>query len=254
MPKSGDRGLAAMLAPIMFVRAPFMGDPTPITPCQIGNRCYTRRTTARGIRPMPDNAPLRSSRPAPYRGIAGELVRWLSMAYLRLSGWRMEGDWPPLAKAVVVAAPHTSNWDGINMLAAASYYRVSLRWMGKKSLTTGPFGRVVLWLGCVPIDRAGSHDVVRAMSDAFAATDRMILAIPPEGTRSLTREWKTGFYHIAVRAGVPIILTVLDYGTKTIRIAGVFHPTGDYAADIDAIRAPYRDAVGKVPEGFANVG
>ena len=92
---------------------------------------------------------------------------------------------------------------------------------------------------------------VVAVGTAVAAADKMILAIPPEGTRSLTREWKTGFYHIAVQAKVPIILTVLDYGTRTIRIAGVFHPTGDYAADIDAIRAPYGNAVGKVRGAFA---
>ncbi|MBX9858642.1 MAG: 1-acyl-sn-glycerol-3-phosphate acyltransferase [Sphingomonas sp.] len=200
---------------------------------------------------MDDVTTAQSARPAPYRGIGGEMLRWLCIAFLRLGGWKMRGDWPPLAKAVLVAAPHTSNWDGLNMLAAAGYYRISLRWMGKKSLTTGPFGRVILWLGCVPIDRAASHDVVRAMADAFAAADNMLLAIPPEGTRSLTREWKTGFYHIAVQAKVPIILTVLDYGTRTIRIAGVFQPTGDYAADIDAIKAPYRDAVGKVRGAFA---
>lgn len=199
---------------------------------------------------MPDAPTARTARPGPYRGIGGELFRWLCRVYLRLSGWTMDGDWPPLRKAVLLAAPHTSNWDGINMLAAAGYYRVTLRWMGKKSLTTGPFGRVILWLGCVPIDRAASHDVVKAMRDAFAAQDSMILAIPPEGTRSLTHEWKTGFYHIACEADVPIILTVLDYGTKTIRIAGLFHPTGDYAADRDAIRAPYRTAVGKVHGAF----
>ncbi|MFM9827551.1 MAG: 1-acyl-sn-glycerol-3-phosphate acyltransferase [Sphingomonas sp.] len=197
----------------------------------------------------PEAAP--TARPAPYRGVGAEALRWLSLGYLRLGGWTIRGDWPPLAKAVLLAAPHTSNWDGVNMLAAAGYYRVPLRWMGKKSLTTGPFGRVMLWLGCVPIDRAASHDVVQTMANAFATEPAMILAIPPEGTRSLTREWKTGFYHIACMAGVPIILTVLDYGSKTIRIAGVFHPTGDYAADIEQIQAPYRNAVGKVRGAFA---
>lgn len=192
-----------------------------------------------------------TARPAPYRGPASEMLRWLCLAFLKISGWSIRGDWPQVDKAVLLAAPHTSNWDGIYMLAAAGYYRVTLRWMGKKSLTTGPFGRVILWLGCVPIDRSASHDMVPAMVDAFATTDRMILAIPPEGTRSLTREWKTGFYHIAVQARVPIILTVLDYGSKTIRVAGVFHPTGDYAADIDLIRGPYRDAQGKVHGAFA---
>lgn len=200
---------------------------------------------------MNDPEAARTARPAPYRGVGAEALRWLSLAYLRLGGWTIRGDWPPLAKAVLLAAPHTSNWDGVNMLAAAGYYRVPLRWMGKKSLTTGPFGRVMLWLGCVPIDRAASHDVVQTMANAFAAEPAMILAIPPEGTRSLTREWKTGFYHIACMAGVPIILTVLDYGSKTIRIAGVFHPTGDYAADIEQIQAPYRNAVGKVRGAFA---
>ncbi|MBX9885934.1 MAG: 1-acyl-sn-glycerol-3-phosphate acyltransferase [Novosphingobium sp.] len=192
-----------------------------------------------------------TARPAPYRGAVAELFRWLCLAYLKLGGWTIRGDWPPLAKAVMVAAPHTSNWDGVNMLAAAGYYRVRLRWMGKKSLTTGPFGRVILWLGCVPIDRAASNDVVLAMTEAFATADTMVLAIPPEGTRSLTREWKTGFYYIAVQARVPIILTVLDYGTRTIRVAGVVHPSGDYAADIESIQAPYRGAVGKVRGAFA---
>lgn len=192
-----------------------------------------------------------TARPAPYRGLFPELFRWLCRLFLWLSGWRLRGDWPTLDKGVLVAAPHTSNWDGIYMLAAAGHYRVTLRWMGKKSLTTGPFGRVILWLGCIPIDRSASHDVVQAMVDAFAAEDRMILAIPPEGTRSLTREWKTGFYHIAVQAKVPLLLTVLDYGTKTIRVAGVVTPTGDYAADMVAISAPYRGAVGRVRGAFA---
>lgn len=199
---------------------------------------------------MDDNVAPPSAKPGRYRGIGAEMLRVIGVAYLRIGGWKMEGDWPPLAKAVLLAAPHTSNWDGVNMLAAAAYYRVALRWMGKQSLTTGPFGRVMLWLGCVPVDRAARHDVVQAMAAAFAAADTMILAIPPEGTRSLTRSWKTGFYHIAVQARVPIILTVLDYGTRTIRIAGVFHPTGDYDADIDTIRAPYRDAAGKIRGAF----
>ena len=191
-----------------------------------------------------------SAAPAPYRGVSFEIWRSLCRAYLRLSGWTLVGDWPGVPKAVVVAAPHTSNWDGINMLAAAAHYRVTLRFMGKKSLTEGPFGRIMLWLGCVPIDRSASHDVVRAMAQTFAASDRLILAIPPEGTRSRTNAWKTGFYHIAVQAGVPIIPVVMDYGTKTVRVTDLFHPTGDYEADIGAIQAPYRGATGKVRGGF----
>jgi 1-acyl-sn-glycerol-3-phosphate acyltransferase len=186
-----------------------------------------------------------TARPAPLRGVGSEIVRWISAAYLKLGGWKIHGDWPPLDKAVLVAAPHTSNWDGLNMLAAAGYYRVKLRWMGKASLTRGPFGWLIKALGCVPIDRSQSNDVVRVMAEAFEASERMLLAIPPEGTRSAVREWKSGFYHIAVAARVPILLTVLDYGSKQIRLAAVVYPGGDYEADLALIRAHYADAKGK---------
>ncbi len=189
-------------------------------------------------------------KPAPYRGWLLEALRIICWAGLTLAGWKIRGDWPPLKKAVLIAAPHTSNWDAIYMLAAAGYFRITLRWMGKASLTKGPFGWVVSALGCVPIDRSARHDVVETMRRAFAATDAMLLAVPPEGTRSLTREWKSGFYHIARTAEVPIILSVLDYGTKTIRIAGVFHPTGDYEKDLAAILEYYRGAAGKHSDRF----
>ena len=195
-----------------------------------------------------------AARPAPYRGPGPELVRGLCAAWLRLTGWRVEGDWPDIDKAVVAAAPHTSNWDGLLMLAAAGYFRVKLRWMGKESLTRGPFGGLIRRLGCVAIDRSARHDMVQAMADAFSATDRMYLAIPPEGTRSLAPAWKSGFYHIACAARTPIIISVLDFRTKTVRIAEVFHPTGDYAADLPRIQAHYQSAEGKYPEKFAATG
>ena len=186
-----------------------------------------------------------TARPAHARGFVSDAARFVCATYLQLAGWKLRGDWPGLDKAVLIAAPHTSNWDGINMLATAGFYRVKLRWMGKKSLTQGPFGWLIRWLGCVPIDRSGANDVVRAMADAFAAAPRMILAIPPEGTRSATREWKTGFYHIARAAGVPLVLSVLDYGTKSVSLAAVVHPSGDYAADLPIIQRYYASAVGK---------
>jgi 1-acyl-sn-glycerol-3-phosphate acyltransferase len=191
-----------------------------------------------------------TARPARFKGPVSELMRWICGAYLRLGGWTIEGDWPSLDKAVLVAAPHTSNWDGINMLAAAAWFRVKLSWMGKKSLTQGPFGGLIKWLGCVPVDRSASHDLVKAMGQAFANSSAMILAIPPEGTRSLAEQWKSGFYHIAVQAEVPIILSVLDYGTKTIRIAAIITPTGDYEADLAKIQAYYRGAKGKHAQLF----
>jgi len=192
-----------------------------------------------------------SAKPARTRSIVSDVVRFVCATYLQIAGWKVRGDWPGLDKAVLVAAPHTSNWDGINMLATAGFYRVKLRWMGKKSLTQGPFGGIIKWLGCVPIDRSGANDVVQAMADAFAREERMILAIPPEGTRSAVREWKTGFYHIARAANVPLILSVLDYGTKTISLAATVTPSGDYAVDLAVIQSYYAKAQGKKRDQFA---
>jgi 1-acyl-sn-glycerol-3-phosphate acyltransferase len=174
-----------------------------------------------------------------------QIVHWICGAFLFLSGWKLQGDWPDAKKAVLLAAPHTSNWDGIYMLAAVGYFRIKVRWMGKKSLTTGPFGGIVKALGCVPIDRSASHDLVQSMSEEFAAASSMLLLVPPEGTRSLTPVWKTGFYHIAKTAGVPIIVTVLDYATRTVYVPALFFPTGDIDADLVQLKAYYAKAVGK---------
>ena len=157
----------------------------------------------------------------------------------------MRGDWPALPKLVLIAAPHTSNWDGVNMLAAAGYYRIPLRWMGKRELVDGPFGWFVKRLGCVPVDRSGAQDLVAQMRDAFSATETMTLAVPPEGTRAKTPGWKTGFYYIAHQAKVPIVMSVLDYGAKTMRISGVLTPSGNFDADFEIIRTHYEGVKGK---------
>ncbi|MFT3727464.1 MAG: 1-acyl-sn-glycerol-3-phosphate acyltransferase [Terricaulis sp.] len=191
-----------------------------------------------------------TARPAPSRGFGAGVMHLLSATYLKLAGWSIQGDFPALDKAVLIAAPHTSNEDGILMLAAAGYYRVKLRWMGKASLARGVLGLITKPLGIVPIDRSSSHDVVKTMADAFAAARTMILAVPPEGTRNAVREWKSGFYHIAVAANVPLILSVLDYGTRSIRLAAVITPSGDYDADLALIRSFYTGAEGKHADKF----
>ncbi len=191
-----------------------------------------------------------SHKPAPYRGLIAELFARLCRIGLRLTGWTRQGDWPADPRMVVCCAPHTSNVDGILMLVAADAWRVRLSWMGKASLTQGPFGGLVRWAGCVPIDRSARHDVVKVMVDALRGADRMILAIPPEGTRGRADKWKSGYYHIAHEAHVPLILAVLDYRTKTIRLCGALTTGGDYAADLPLILAPYVGAVGRHPEDF----
>lgn len=191
-----------------------------------------------------------SAKPLPYRGILFELYRVVWVVFLRLGRWKIEGDWPSEKKLVLIAAPHTANIDGFCMIAAAAYYRADVRWMGKKSLTTGPLGWLVKWSGCIPIDRSAKHDLVEQMRQAFAAASELVVLVPPEGTRSRTEGWKSGFYHIANNAGVPIVMGVLDFGTKTIRLSGQISPTGNYEADLAIIQQHYKDAVGKHPDKF----
>jgi 1-acyl-sn-glycerol-3-phosphate acyltransferase len=193
-----------------------------------------------------------TAHPAPARDLGATFARVVCSTWLKLGGWRMAGDWPEgVKKCVLVAAPHTSNWDGVNMLAAAGFYRIKLRWMGKKSLTRGPLGVITRWAGIVPIDRGAASNVVAEMKQAFAAAEHLVLAIAPEGTRTLATEWKKGFYHIAAGAGVPIVLSVLDYRRRTISLAAMLQPSGDYAADWAFIRGFYADAGPKFPARYA---
>ena len=193
----------------------------------------------------------RRARPAPARNFLSPIWRQFCGAVLGLFGWKVKGDFPDESKAVLIAAPHTSNWDGVWMLAAAGFYQIKLRWMGKQALVKHPLGFVVRWLGCVPVDRKSASDVVDQMADAFHAADRMIFAVAPEGTRSHTSDWKSGFYRIAHKAGVPLVLSVLDYGTRTIRIDSVVHPTGDYETDLQLIQERYVSARGRHAGKFA---
>lgn len=193
---------------------------------------------------------LGSANPAPPRGLGAELYRLVGRLWLWLLGWKRMGDWPKHPRFVLVAAPHTSNWDGLHMLAAAGAWRVRLSWMGKASLTQGPFGWLVRWAGCVPINRGAAGDVVPSMVEAFARHEKLILAIPPEGTRGAVPRWKTGFHRIAREAQVPIVFSILDYGNKTIRIAGEMIPSADFETDWPTIRSVYEGAQGKHASRF----
>lgn len=204
---------------------------------------------------MKEDAPVQRARgtfgkSGPYRGVFSEGVRGLSWLFLKVAGWHVATDWPGVTKSVVVAAPHTSNFDGLLMLAIAGWYRQKLSWMGKASLVSGLFGGLVRRAGCVPIDRSKSADVVSLMRTAFEQADTLHLAISPEGTRDANPNWKTGFWHIAKSAGVPMLIAVLDFGTKEMRFEGPMTPGDDISADIAEIVSHYREAEGKHPERF----
>ena len=172
---------------------------------------------------------------------------------LRSLGWRLEGEAPRLDKYVLIMAPHTSNWDFPLMLAARIEFGVSAAWMGKASLFRWPFGGLLRALGGISVDRSNRNDAVQQIATAILRADRMVVAIPPEGTRKHTEYWKSGFYHIAQSAQVPIVLTYLDYGRKR---AG-FGPALDSKLPAKALmaeaRAFYQTITPKYPECFGPV-
>ena len=167
------------------------------------------------------------------------LLRPVAHLWLWAVNMRVEGQMPDLAKFVIVAAPHKTNWDLPNALAAGLHYGIRIHWLGKASLFKWPFGGLMRWLGGISVDRSKSNNLVASVVETFAAADRLILVIPPEGTRSDVARWKSGFYHIAVGAKVPVVLTFVDYNSRKIGIAQVFRPTGDYEADLAIIQAVY---------------
>ncbi len=169
-------------------------------------------------------------------------VSWLC---LKLSGWRLEGTPPSEPKYVLIAVPHTSNWDFPITLAMAFIFRFEIFWMGKDSLFKGGWGPIMRWLGGIPIDRTSSNNVVQQTIDAFNASDRLVVAIPPEGTRSKVDKWKTGFYYIAVGAKVPIAMGFLDFKHKVGGFKSTFYPTGDVEKDIAEMRKVYAGIAGK---------
>ncbi len=184
--------------------------------------------------------------------VVNTLLRGLSIAYLKLAGWKVEGQLPAhAAKSVLIAAPHTSNWDLPYTLMVAFVLRLDVYWMGKESIFKPPFRGIMMWLGGIPVRRESANNLVAASAAAIKAADGPLqLIVPPEGTRSKARYWKTGFYHIAAGAQVPIVMAYLDYARKTGGLGPVFVPTGDIEADMESIKTFYSRFKGKNPDQF----
>ena len=173
----------------------------------------------------------------------GRLATWA----LRLRGWRLAGGAPPLRKYVVVLAPHTCNWDFPLAMLAASGYGIRLSWLGKHTIFRWPVAGFLRAMGGIPVHRERHDGMVRQVVEAFAASDTLVIGMTPEGTRTATPHWKSGFYHMARRAGVPIVLASLDRPTRRITLGPVVMPTGNSAKDMEAVRAFYADARGIHP-------
>ncbi len=180
------------------------------------------------------------------------LLRAGSLAFLRLNGWKVEGALPASArKAVLIAAPHTSNWDLPYTLMVGFALNLNLYWMGKASLFGPPFGAVMRWLGGIAVHRERSNNLVAASAQALREAEGALqLVVPPEGTRGKTRHWKTGFYFIALQAQVPIVLAYMDYERKVAGLGPEFTPTGDVDRDMAEIKRFYAGVKGRNADQF----
>ncbi len=176
------------------------------------------------------------------------IKKWIGKAFLGASGWEMTGERPPADRYVIIAAPHTSNWDMPFMLAMAFVYDIPVRWMGKHTLFKPPFGAFFRKLGGIPIVRHRPGGVVGQMVEHFEKNESLVLMVPAEGTRSHVDYWKSGFYRIALAADVPVVLSYLDFSTKSGGIGPTIELTGDIQADMDRIRAFYDGMQGLHPE------
>lgn len=186
-------------------------------------------------------------------GMVQRVFNWV----IRLIGWKVVGTWPPVRKFVFMVAPHTSNWDMPIGLIAGFSSGILLHWpygfMMKDAMFRGPLGPIMRWLGGLSIDRSSPNDVVQQMAAVFAQRDDLILAVTPEGTRSRREYWKSGFYYIAVAAGVPIVPVAFDYRHKEVGLGAPITLSGNREADCEIFRRFLQGVSPKRPENFGPI-
>lgn len=183
------------------------------------------------------------------------LIRLPILAIWRLMGWRAAGELPPYDKFVMAAAPHTSNWDYIVMLALAAHYKRRPKTIAKDKLFNWLIiGRFIRWFGGIPVARTHSENIVDQVKKLFDEADKLILVLAPEGTRKKMDHWRSGFYYMAEAANVPIVLGYLDYKNKQAGFGKVLHPSGDIHADMAIIREFYNThGYGKYPQNASDI-
>lgn len=195
---------------------------------------------------------------APPITLAEPLSQRLARRFIHLIGWQVEGELPyQLDKFILVVAPHTTNWDFVVGLPCGFAIGLMAQWpygvMTKASAFRGPLGPVMRALGCIPIDRSASHNLVEQMARIIEQRERLMLVITPEGTRQYRPYWKSGFYHIARQANVPVVLGTLDYARRVGRIGEPFYLTGDVEADLEVMRAFFAGARPKYPQNAGDI-
>jgi len=166
---------------------------------------------------------------------SNKILTLLSKFFLKMMGWKVEGGVPDIPKFVGILAPHTSNWDMPLILAVMYALGIKINWFGKKEAFRWPVGGFFKWMGGIPIDRSSRQNMVHQTVRMIQAHEQIIVGITPEGTRSKTRYWRTGFYYIAHEAKVPIVVAYLDYARKVGGFGPVVKITGDIEADMKVI-------------------
>lgn len=173
-----------------------------------------------------------------------KLARWLA----KWTSWTLVDKRPPERKYLLVGAPHTSNWDLFTAMLVFLGLGIRPRWIGKASLFKGPLKPLMTWLGGIPVERGARANFVDQIIQRYHEADELVIAIAPEGTRSLAQFWKSGFYYIAAGAQIPIAMGFVDYATRTCGIGGYFMPSGDLEADMQILQAFYADKQGRYPD------
>ena len=179
------------------------------------------------------------------------MKKLFSKLFLKIMGWKLVGDVPKdVKKAVLVCAPHTSNWDFPFALASFFIADIKVNYFIKKSWFFFPMNLFFKLTGGVPVDRSKNHGLVHSMTLLLEESDEMIVAVPAEGTRSWVPKWKTGFYHIAKSAKVPIIMGFVDFKMKEVGFGPMFNVSGDFHKDMSKIQAFFENKSGKFPNKY----
>jgi 1-acyl-sn-glycerol-3-phosphate acyltransferase len=184
----------------------------------------------------------------------GRFAAALGRFMMGIRGWRVEGTFPDIPRMVLIVAPHTSNWDFLTGTWVKLAMRLGARFVGKHTLFRGPLGVLMRWLGGVPVDRSNAAGFVEETARVLREAERMTLVVAPEGTRRFTDRWKSGFYRIAVAAGVPIVLVGFDYPRKVVVFGPVIEPTGDYERDLPRIQSHFNPGMALKPKNYGQPG
>ena len=181
------------------------------------------------------------------------MLKAISLFILKLFGWSVEKNLPPDNKYVIIAAFHTSNWDFPLALLCLSAMGLKFNWVGKNTLFKWPFGIFFKSIGGIPVDRTVHTGFIKKIANLYDNYEKLTIALAPEGTRSKTEYWKSGFYYIALEANIPIALGYLDYPNKKLGVGKYFIPGGDIEKDLLIIKDFYKNKKGKYPKKQGNI-